>query len=513
MTSENEPARPTDPPPAPLVACAERSFLAAAGISAMTDSPVDDTMPSTRASLVMFASVIATPAPMPSEPPVEAWPSAVEDAAAASRARSVRIPPLVIVTPAGTAARELAFASVTATAAATLIGPVEVDAAGVAPLALEPSPVAAVEAPSACARSLLTCPVTPPDGAPVWPSPGAPAAEAVADEEVVDGPRASNVTAPPAVMLRAVVASAVWSANVSATAAPIAALPLLVVLPDAVVLAVAVVVALKATVPPAVSVGPVPADASLRTFEIATATAAATATPPLAPVRASVVAVCVPLAVSVASPAVASVAPFSTRARVSCVTRFRATEAPRPNDVPPVVPGSARAVEVPAEVAVSAAFPLLVVALPPTVALVTILPATSASEPATPTLPPPAPEVACAERSWLDAPAALSVSALEVVVPSIRDSFVTFASVIATPTPTFAVPPLVAVPLAVDEASAASLDVSVSAAPLETDAPLWMLATLDAFATVIATAAATLTLPPLVDADGVALLVEASPPL
>src|SRR5688572_5209002 len=209
MTSENEPARPTDPPPAPLVDCAEMSFVAADGISAMTDSPVDDTAPSTRASVVMFASVIATPAPMPSEPPVEAWPSAADDASVVSRARSVRRPPLVIVTPAGTAARELAFASVTATAAATLIGPVEVEAAGVAPVALELSPVAAVEAPSACARSLLTCPVTPPDGAPVSPSPGAPAAEAVADEEVVDGPRASNVTAPSALMSRAVVASAV----------------------------------------------------------------------------------------------------------------------------------------------------------------------------------------------------------------------------------------------------------------------------------------------------------------
>src|SRR5688500_15394688 len=225
-----------------------------------------------------------------------------------------------MVTPAGIVARELAFASVTATAAATLIGPVEVDAAGVAPLALELSPVAAADAPSACARSLLTCPVTPPAGAPVWPSPGAPAADAVADEEVVDGPRAANVTAPPAVMLRAVVARAVCSAKVSAIAAPTAALPLLVVLADAAVLAVAVGAALTATAPPALSVGPVPADASLRTFEIATATAAATATPPLAPVRASVVAVCVALAVKVAFPAETSDAPFSARARVSCVT-------------------------------------------------------------------------------------------------------------------------------------------------------------------------------------------------
>src|SRR5687768_4403365 len=80
---------------------------------------------------------------------------------------------------------------------------------------------------------------------------------------------------------------------------------------------------------------------------------------------------------------------------------------------------------------------------------------------------------------------------------------VTFASVIATPTPTFAVPPPVAEPLAIDDASADSLDCSVSAPPMVTVVPMPMRAMLDAFASVMATAAPTLIEPELVDALGV----------
>jgi hypothetical protein len=52
---------------------------------------------------------------------------------------------------------------------------------------------------------------------------------------------------------------------------------------------------------------------------------------------------------------------------------------------------------------------------------------------------------------------AIAVTPLEDVAPAIVAVLETFASVIATPTPTFAVPPPVAEPLAIDDASADSL--------------------------------------------------------
>ena len=87
-------------------------------------------------------------------------------------------------------------------------------------------------------------------------SPGAPAADAVALELVVDVVVAARMTSPPAESPRWMVAVALWDATVSATAAPIAADPLDVVSPDAVVFAVAVVVAVSETAPPCVWPGP-----------------------------------------------------------------------------------------------------------------------------------------------------------------------------------------------------------------------------------------------------------------
>ena len=74
------------------------------------------------------------------------------------------------------------------------------------------------------------------------PSAGAPAADAVAALEVVDGPIASKLAVPATVRLRCVDASTEWFAIVSASATPIAAEPP-VVSPVAVVAADAVSVA------------------------------------------------------------------------------------------------------------------------------------------------------------------------------------------------------------------------------------------------------------------------------
>ena len=134
----------------------------------------------------------------------------------------------------------VAFEIVSATAAATLIGPLLVEALGVLAPPV-PSPPFAAAVLSAWPRSPATWPSTPPAGAPPEPSLGAPAADAVAEDEAVERSIAVKVTAPPAVMFRSVVAVAVWFANVSAIAAPTAADPP-VVSPDAVVFAVAVVV-------------------------------------------------------------------------------------------------------------------------------------------------------------------------------------------------------------------------------------------------------------------------------
>src|SRR5207247_5171259 len=83
-------------------------------------------------------------------------------------------------------------------------------------------------------------PSTPPAGASPLPLPGAPAAEAVAADETVEGSATVNITAPPALIGPRVVTVAEWLANVRAIAAPTAADPLEVVSPCAVVVAAAV---------------------------------------------------------------------------------------------------------------------------------------------------------------------------------------------------------------------------------------------------------------------------------
>ena len=133
----------------------------------------------------------------------------------------------------------------------------------------------------------------------------------------------------------------------------------------------------------------------------------------------------------------------------------------------------------------------------------------SASEPATDTEP-AAPEIAS-----LEAPtpplAASTTNDTAVTGPAASDaSLATSARVIATPPPIAAEPP-VAEPSAFEPAAAVSDDFTVRAPPTETAPPL-TIAFAEALAIVTATAAATDTGPPEVDADGVELPPDPEPP-
>src|SRR5688572_29113345 len=134
-----------------------------------------------------------------------------------------------------------------------------------------------------------------------------------------------------------------------------------------------------------------------------TATAGAIAAPPDAPVRASVVDVFLARAVSVRSVPPLITEPMPTAAVVVTLTMLSATDAPRPKLEPPApaLPGSALESDVESDVALSVAAPdpIVTTAAGPMSAFVEIFPITRANEPARPTDPPPAPLVACAERS------------------------------------------------------------------------------------------------------------------
>ena len=143
--------------------------------------------------------------------------------------------------------------------------------------------------------------------------------------------------------------------------------------------------------------------AFVATLLIATATAGAMATPPpAAPVFASVVIASVDEALreSVATPV--SVAPAPSSALVFTSIKFSATDAPSPTLVAPVVAESALVFDVDSDCALNEASPPPALAELPSAsaAVVAMLPATKANEPATLTdPPPPAPLVACADRS------------------------------------------------------------------------------------------------------------------
>src|SRR6185503_8934921 len=299
---------------------------------------------------------MAMPAPIEADPPPAAWPSPSLSACEVVSALSDSAPPLVTRTPAGMIARALAVEIVSEIAAATVIGPPDVEADGVAASPESPAPFAAAT-PSAELRS-----------APTWLSTlpllfvsGAPAALAVAAEDAVEPVDAVSVNVPPALTFVAVLANAVCVANVSAIAAPMAAEPLEVVSPEAVVVADAFVAALPFQSPAATKPGPKPKSAVDETLSIAIATAGAIETPPpLAPVSAFTVVALVELAFADTSSAPLSAMPGSVSARVVMLTMESATAAPMPTlepPPPPLVPGSAFAVCVEFDVAASVRLP------------------------------------------------------------------------------------------------------------------------------------------------------------
>ena len=198
------------------------------------------------------------------------------------------------------------------------------------------------------------------------------------------------------------------------------------------------------------------------------------------------------------------------------VTRLIATEAPSPNDVPEIAPGVAFAADSLLEAAMSETSPAVetepVLLIAAVVARFTM---SSASEPATPTLPPPAPDFASASKlCFSPAPftPAPSVTPVPLALPATDASFVTFARVIPTAAPTFAVPPLVADPSAFDVASVFAAELSESAPPALTAVPIAVVAVVELSTIVTATAAATETPPPEVDADGVEVEPDPEPP-
>jgi hypothetical protein len=445
----NEPAKPTDAA-APLFALDEMSVDVVSAVSAM---PCALAPPAMSEAVVTLASVIATPAPTAALPPV-ALPSAIDAARADSDEKIVSAPVLTIAPPAATSARLETFASVTATAAATLTGPPDVVALGVAAVP-EPVPSFAPAAVSAKPRWSPTWPVTS-----LEPPEGEPAADAVAVDDVFDGPVALSVVAAPALIERLSVAREVWSANVSANEAPTAAVPACVS-PAAVVVAVASVLDVKEAAPATSWIGPGFTSTDVATLLIAIATAGAIAAlGDDAPVFALVVIVLLPLAARVR--ALTFVKDAGVRdagvpicARVVSSRLFSATDAPMPTDVPVISPGCALAFSVAIDAAVSVRLPPPALAEPLSAAVVSIFPKTSASDPATLT-DPAAPLFAVAARLWLEAMSAVTSMPTPVALPSIAARFVTPARVRATAAPTAALPP-VALPSAFALAFAASL--------------------------------------------------------
>src|SRR5438270_2340236 len=212
---------------------------------------------------------------MDAVPPFDALPSAVAPESLSAEDERLIAPGVVTWMPSANVARELEFAIVTATAAATLTPPPDVEADGVF-VPPEPAPPLEPAVLSAWFRSPCTWPST------LWlPSPlssGAPAADALAEVDTALCPVAWNPTGPPAVRSRRVVAATEWLAIARATAAPIAALELPLASPAAVLEAEAFIVASTSIAPETVSAGPEPIDASALTVESVTATAGATET-------------------------------------------------------------------------------------------------------------------------------------------------------------------------------------------------------------------------------------------
>ena len=228
----------------------------------------------------------------------------------------------------------------------------------------------------------------------------APDALAIADNVELDAPAAANVTVPVAFTLRAVVASAVSSTRASARAAPMAALEPAAA-PEALVIVVEVCMAETLTLPLEVWVEPVPKRAMVVLLIIDRPSAGVIETPPAEPASASVVAEWMAVAARVRSATPVMVAPSATSAVERFARILSATEAPMPT-VSPVAPpptGLASAVE---SVWLSASRltepPPVIATVEPAATMATLCVSIRfrATEPAMPTSPAPAPEVALA---------------------------------------------------------------------------------------------------------------------
>src|SRR5687768_2959388 len=239
MFSAKEPATPVSPPLPPEVAFAANScFCAPPFISASMLAPSLVTVAplATSAWFSMSATLIATATPTavslfaPSLPsPLAALPSAIADASIWFSAFSANLPPALIVTTPTLASASL-DATFSASAAATPTEPESLPSLSVLALPLSPEDFDLPDLAFArsvvdfCWSSALFLPL------PSVPSSWAlsvPAAPAIACALEAPSALAVKLTAPPAVMFFAVVASAPSSTNESAIAAPTAVPPAL----------------------------------------------------------------------------------------------------------------------------------------------------------------------------------------------------------------------------------------------------------------------------------------------
>ncbi len=316
---------------------------------------------------------------------------------------------------------------------------------------------------------------------------------------------------------RNVVASTVSLATVSPSDIPTATLPA-VASPATVVSTVLDCVALASRSPPITSVPPVPITAVVSLFDIEIPMAGVIAISPLDPPTTSVTMPWLPLAESVRSFAVFKAALFSIAARLSLSAIFNAIEAPTPTPSDPLVASAfALAVLDVVLAAVKDTSPLPVILTVDGLINASLLVFTmfNASDPATPTSPPAAPEVASAPNVPVLSPdtsviTASSDNPLAVTITPvpIEASLVTFATFNATAAPM----PIEFVPVAEPSASAAAsalldaLNVRAPPAFIVTLSPIEARVSESVMLTPMA--AATLTAPSAVDASGVAAAPE-----
>ena len=362
--TDNEPATPILSEPAPDTDLAPNSLLPSApptpavpssviraSMTILCAATVSVPLPSpSNASDTESATLIATATPTPkvavASPAPVALPSATADASVSLLARKVNVPPASTApTLSEMNARALEAAMFTATAPATLMLRLDVFASAfMSPV----EPLPARDSPSPRLSLILLVTLSSPSGSVVVPSSSSPppAALAFACAELSEAESATNITEPPAVIARAVVASAVSLTTFTAIDSPIPAFaPTASPLVSVVVVPRCVAVALNA--PPSTNaLGSFPMNASVVLFATLTPTAPPTATPPVdvAPVCASVSITCVPVALNVTSFRLpASTTPLPSKApmaaRVSLSATFTATDAPTPR-LPPFAPPS-----------------------------------------------------------------------------------------------------------------------------------------------------------------------------